>query len=140
MNSNTIRPLPVPVNDALSKPFWEGTRKHELRMPICNSCSGIFFYPRERCPECLSDDLDWSTVSGLGRLHTYTIIEQSVHPYFLKDIPYVYAMIQLNEGPRIISNIINCPLTEIKIDMEVRAVYEDLNDDTTLINFEPAQS
>ena len=132
------RPLPNSVNAELSKPFWDAARRHELVLPRCNNCSLTFFYPRERCPDCLSDDLDWIQSSGKGQVHSFTIIEQPVNRAFLEDVPYVYAMIQLNDGPRMISNVVECDIEDVKINMPVEAVFDDVSPDVTLVKFKPA--
>lgn len=138
MTTEYTKPLPKPANETLSKPFWEATRRHELVLPRCNTCSLTFFYPRERCPDCLSGDLGWTQASGKGRVHTFTIIEQSVNREFRGDLPYIYAMIQLDEGPRMISNVIDCGVDDVQIDMPVTAVFDDVTDDVTLVKFKPA--
>lgn len=131
------RPLPVPVHEDLSKPFWEATKRHELIMPKCNSCSSIFFYPREACPECTSMDLDWTEVSGQGRVYSYTHVRQAVHPYFQSENGHIYAIIELLEGPKVPSNILECEPEDIFVDMNVVATFEDVNDDFTLLKFKP---
>ena len=138
MTTDYTKPLPSPANEALSKPFWEATKRHELVLPRCNTCAGTFFYPRERCPNCLSDDLDWSPASGRGRVHTFTVIEQAANPNFRDEVPFIYAIIQLDEGPRIPSNLIECPIEDAKIDMPVVAVFDDVTPDVTLVKFKPA--
>ncbi len=126
------------MNEGLSKPFWEAARRHELVMPRCNTCSKIFFYPREQCPNCYSDDLGWTQVSGKGRLFAYTIVHQTGHPAFQAEAPHVYAIIQLNEGPKMPSNLVGCDIEEAAIDMPVEAVFDDVSDAVTLVKFRPA--
>ena len=108
MTTHYTKPRPRPMNETLSKPFWEATKRHELVMPRCRTCSKIFFYPREQCPNCYSSDLDWTQVSGKGRLYTFTVVHQTAHPAFQPESPHIYAIIQLNEGPRMPSNLIGC--------------------------------
>lgn len=138
MTSEYAKPLPVPSNAELSKPFWDATKRHELVLPHCNSCSTSFFYPRERCPECLSGDLTWSEASGKGSIYSFTVIEQPVDREFLGDVPYIYAIVQLEEGPRIISNVVECALEDVRVDMPVTAVFDDVTSDVTLVKFRPA--
>ncbi len=132
------KPLPNPLHREASLPFWEATRRHELLMPRCRRCDRLFFYPREVCPFCLSQEIDWVRVSGRGRLHSYTVIHQPANPAFRGDTPYVYAMVQLDEGPRMISNLIDCPLDELQIDMPLVATFEDVTAEVTLVKFRPA--
>ncbi len=132
------KPLPRPLHEETSRPFWEAARRHELVMPRCKRCSNLFFYPRELCPHCLSSDIEWQKVSGRGRLYSYTIIYQPGNPAFNADVPYIYAMVQLDEGPRIISNLVDCPIEEVRIDMPVVAVFDDVTPEWTLVKFRPA--
>ncbi len=132
------KPMPNPMNEALSRPFWEAAKRHELVLPRCRTCSRIFFYPRERCPNCLSDDLDWTRASGMGRLYSFTVVHQTAHPSFQAESPHIYAIIQLNEGPRMPSNLVDCPIEDAKIDMPVEAVFDDASAEYTLVKFRPA--
>ena len=138
MTTQYTKPMPVPMNPELSKPFWEATKRHELAMPRCKTCSNIFFYPREQCPVCMSDDLGWTRVSGRGRLYSFTIVHQTAHPAFQPESPHIYAVIQLNEGPRMPSNLVECELEDAEIDMPVEAVFEDVSDEYTLVKFRPS--
>ncbi|MCI0869153.1 MAG: Zn-ribbon domain-containing OB-fold protein [Chloroflexi bacterium] len=137
MTTEYTKPLPVPANVELSQPFWDAAKRHQLVLPRCNTCSKTFFYPRERCPECLSGDLSWSDAGGKGRVYSYTVIEQTVNRAFVGDVPYIYAMIQLDEGPRIISNVVDCSIENVYVDMPVTAVFDDVTPDVTLVKFRP---
>ena len=132
------KPMPRPMNPELSRPFWEAARRHELVMPRCRNCSNIFFYPREQCPTCMSDDLGWTQVSGRGRLYSFTVVHQTAHPAFQAEAPHIYAIIQLNEGPRIPSNLVDCGIEDAQIDMPVEVVFDDVSEEHTLVKFRPA--
>ena len=136
MASAYDKPLPVPFHEELSKPFWEGTKKHKIMMPICKTCSIIFFYPREACPNCTSMDLDWTEVSGKGKVYSYTRVRQAVHPSFQSEHGHIYAIIEIDEGPKLPSNIVGCAPEDVFIGMEVSAIFEDMNDDYTLLKFQ----
>ena len=138
MTTHYTKPRPRPMNETLSKPFWEATKRHELVLPRCRTCSKIFFYPREQCPNCYSSDLDWTQVSGKGRLYTFTVVHQTAHPAFQPEAPHIYAIVQLNEGPRMPSNLIGCDIEDARIDMAVEAVFDDASEDYTLVKFKPA--
>lgn len=138
MSTAYAKPLPVPMNTELSKPFWDAAQRHELVMPRCKTCAKVFFYPRELCPICLSDNLEWVPVSGKGRVYTYTVIHQPVHPAFREEAPYLYAIIQLDEGPWIVSNIVSCAIGDVTIDMPVVATFDDVAPEVTLVKFRPA--
>ena len=132
-------PLPIPMNEELSRPFREAAERHELALPRCNTCSHVFFYPRERCPDCFSDDLDWTRVSGLGRLYSFTIVHQPTHPASERESPHIYAMVWLNEGPKIPSSLVECEIENARINMPVEAVYGEVSsEDYMLVKFRPA--
>ncbi len=138
MSTEYKKPLPVPENPEPTKPFWEAAKRHELVMPRCKRCGDLFWYPREQCPICFSQDLDWVPVSGKGRVYAYTIVYQAAHPEFQKEAPYVLAAIDLDEGTRIISNVIECPVEEVKVDMPVTVVFDDVTPEWTRVKFKPA--
>jgi len=132
------KPLPNPLHREASLPFWEAAKRHELIMPRCKLCDRLFFYPREVCPVCLRAEIDWRPVSGRGRVHSFTVIHQPANPAFREDAPYVYAMIQLDEGPRMIANVVGCPVEAVQIDLPVTAVFDDVTPEVTLVKFTPA--
>ena len=135
--SDYLRPLPNPLNWDASAPFWEAARRHELVMPRCRRCDRLFFYPREACPYCLSSDIDWCKVSGNGRLYSFTVIHRPAHRAFQAGTPYIYALVLLDEGPRLISNLVDCAPGDAIPDMPVAAVFEDVTPDWTLVKFRP---
>jgi uncharacterized OB-fold protein len=98
----------------------------------------LFFWPRSECPRCLSDRLEWLRVSGRGRLHTYTIVYQPANAAFRDDTPYIYAVVQLDEGPRMVSNVVQCDLDAVTVDMPLEAIFDDVTSDCTLVKFRPA--
>ena len=130
------KPLPHP-ND-VSQPFWDAAKRHELQIQRCNACGTSIFYPREACSECLAADLIWIPASGKGRLYSYTIAQAPTHPAFAADVPYVIAIIELEEGPHITTNLVGCPIEDVTIGMPVVASFEDVNAETTLVKFRPA--
>ena len=138
MTAEYRKPLPNPLYWAASKPFWEAAKRHELVLPRCKLCDRLFFYPREVCPRCLESEIDWVPVSGVGRLHTFTVIHQPANAAFQGDAPYVYAMVQLDEGPRMISNLVDCPPDQARVDMRVTVVFDDVTPEWTLVKFRPA--
>ncbi|MBI2863255.1 MAG: OB-fold domain-containing protein [Chloroflexi bacterium] len=132
------KPLPAPLHRELTKPFWEAAQRHELIIPRCKRCGEFFWYPRELCPHCLSFDWEWQRVQGKGRVYTFTIVRQPQYPAFNADVPYVFAIIQLNEGIRMVSNVVGCPVEEVKVDMPVEVTFDDVTPECTLFKFKPA--
>ena len=137
MNTPYTKPLPAPANEELTRPFWEAAKRHQLIMPRCNTCGNVFFYPREACPACLGGDLDWTPVSGRGRVYSYTIVHQAANAAFQPDAPYAYAVIQLDEGPRLVSNVGDCPIEDVTVGMPVTATFDDVTPEVTLVKFKP---
>ncbi len=131
-------PKPLPVPDADTRPFWEGTKKHELRIQRCQSCRSFFFYPRSVCPKCHSQQLEWVRVSGKAQLYSYAIVHRATNAGFAPDVPYTYVIVQLEEGPRMISNVVQCPLNGLRIGMPLEVTFEDVTVDVTLPKFKPA--
>jgi uncharacterized OB-fold protein len=129
--------LPQPTPE--TAPFWEGCKQHELRIQFCPNCQAYFFYPRLFCPKCLSDATEWRTVSGKGTLLTYVLSARPA-PGFENELPYAIAIVQLNEGPHLMTNIVNTEISpqNLKAGMAVEVVFDDVNETVTLPKFQPA--
>lgn len=133
MTKNAHVPVPTPE----TAHFWEGTRQNELRLQKCRSCSEIYFPPRPFCPACSSQQVDVVRASGKGIIHTF-IISNYRTPGF--EPPYSIAVVELEEGPRILTNIVGCEQSSdaIRMEMPVKAAFEPLTDEITLVKFTPA--
>ncbi len=125
---------PKPLIDDDSRPFWEGVNNHKLMIQWCETCQKHIFYPRIICPHCYSEDVSWVEASGQGRIHSYTVVHRGIPP-FNEQTPYVVAIVELNEGVRMISRIIG-DREKIEIDKPVSVVYEKIDDDVTLPYFQ----
>jgi uncharacterized OB-fold protein len=134
------RPLPQPVTPE-AKPFWDGLKQEKLMLPKCDDCGHVFFYPRILCPRCHSRTISWVQASGKGTLHSFEIAYQPFQKAWKIKPPYVLAMIELAEGPRLMSNLINVEPDPrvVKCDMPVEVVYTKVSDDVTLPLFQPAR-
>ena len=128
------KPLPEITHD--NRPFWEACRRHELSLQRCADCGHIRL-PSPICPQCLSMDSVWARVSGRGRLYTWTTIYQRYHPGFAGETPYSVAMVELEEGPRLITSIVGCGNEDLRIGMELAVVFEDVTPEVTLPRFRP---
>ncbi|MDE2580085.1 MAG: Zn-ribbon domain-containing OB-fold protein [Rhodospirillales bacterium] len=128
------RPQPTPE----TRHFWEGTKAGELRLQRCDACAKVYFPPRPFCPGCASRQVSVFPASGRGTLYSYVIHHRKV-PGFTP--PYAIAVVQLAEGPRMMSNIVDCPQTPeaLELDMELEVAFEKLDDDITLPFFRPAK-
>jgi len=133
------RPLPSPITPE-AQPYWDGLKENKLMLPKCDDCGKPFFYPRVLCPNCHSRNISWMQASGRGKLYSFQIAHRSLNRTFKVELPCVMAMIELEEGPRVLSNLINIEPdpSVVKCDMPVEVVFEKQNDDITLALFQPA--
>jgi len=129
--------IPVPVPTPETEHFWSGTKAGELRLQRCDECATVYFPPRPFCPKCISKSVSVFTASGNATLYSYVINERP-HPAF--DGPYAIAVVQLEEGPRLMTNLVNVAQTPeaLVLDMPLHVVFEPINEDISLPYFEPA--
>jgi len=128
---------PIPVADEASKPFFDGANEDKLMLEKCSQCGTHRLPGRERCLDCWSTETEWAQASGKGKLYTFGIMHQKYHPAFAEETPYNYAIVELAEGPRLVTNIVDCEQDDLKTDMPVEAVYDHVSDEATLIRFRP---
>lgn len=134
------RPIkPEPVVAPWARPFWDATKDRHLRLQQCSDCRKFVFYPRIACPHCGSDTLVWRDVSGRGTIYSYTVVENNAPSAFIADMPYVVAVIRLDEGVQMLSNIIDCDHARLRCDMPVVVAFEKLNERFVLPKFRPAE-
>jgi uncharacterized OB-fold protein len=132
--SEYIKPLPKPT--PTSRPFWEAAKRHELVLQRCDACARFIYYPRPRCPHCFADHLSWRRVSGRGKVYSFTIVRRASSRAFA-DGPYVLAIVELEEGVRMTTNIVAPPET-VQVGMPVQAFFDDVTPEHTLVKFKPA--
>ena len=128
---------PLPTIDPGTRPFWDAAREHRLRLPRCLACGQHHFYPRELCPHCHSDDLEWCDVSGRGEVYSFTIARRPAGPVYADDVPYVIAMIALDEGPRMLTNLVVEDVETVRIGDRVEVRFDDVTPEVTLPKFAP---
>ena len=126
---------PLPRRTPTSAVFFDAAREHRLVNQRCPR-DGFFFYPRSRCPACLGDDWSWETMSGRGVVHAFTVDRIGHDPAQRSRLPLVVAVIELEEGPRMTSNVVECSPEEVRVGMAVEVIFEDLERET-LILFRP---
>lgn len=132
--------FPLPVIDGDSKIYWESCKNNKLMIQKCEDCGQHIFYPRQLCPHCMSENLAWVESSGKGIIYSYTVVHRPRHPAFMDKVPYVVALITLEEGVRMMSNIINIDVDQVRCGMPVEVVFEPINDEITLPKFQPIRS
>jgi uncharacterized protein len=139
MTTSTSTPAkPMPTPTPTSQPFWDGLRRHQIQIQQCTACSRFVFYPRSNCPFCLAPDLAWKEVSGAGTVYTFTIARRPTAPPFADEVPQKIAVIELEEGVRLTTTLVNIEPEAITIGMRVKPVFDDIADkDITLLRYEP---
>jgi uncharacterized OB-fold protein len=137
MPTAPARYVPEPTPE--TQPFWDGTRAGELRLQRCDACQQAYFPPRNFCPHCASRKVSWFKASGRASLYSFVIHHRAV-PGFIP--PYSIAVVQLAEGPRLLTNIVDCPQTPqaLQLDMAVEVTFVRINEQVTLPQFRPAGS
>lgn len=132
-------PATTPDRDVDTRPFWTATTESRLALPRCNSCEFVIWYPRAYCPACHSTDVSWFDASGNGTVYSYTISRRGVGA-FAKCTPYVLAYVELDEGPRVLTNIVDTELGSVRIGQRVTAVFEPTGEDAALLRFRAVTS
>lgn len=130
--------FPQPAESPLQKPFWDAAREGKLAVQRCRHCDHAFLPGREECPQCLSADIAWEYSSGGAKLISWVVYHRAFHPAFADRIPYAVAVVELNEGPRMISNISGpADLEDFRIGQPLNVRF-DIEDETIVPRFEPA--
>ena len=130
---------PLPEIQSYSQGFWDGTKQHKLMVQHCNDCDANIFYPRRDCPECWSQNLGWIESSGRARVFTYSVTYEGVEQIFVEDLPIIVAWVDLPEGIRMTTNLVECEPEDLSIGMEVEVVFRDVTDEITLPFFRPVK-
>lgn len=132
----SARPLPQPTD--VTKPYWEAAKEGKLVIQKCTDCGEHQFYPRPYCMSCGSQQIEWVAASGKGTIYTFTINHRPANEYMKDKTPYVVAAIDLDEGVRMLANILDCEPKQVKIGQRVKVTFEKASDDITLPQFKLA--
>lgn len=128
---------PLPVITEENRPFWEGCKQGKLLLQYCDACEQYQFYPRLYCMHCGSQNTRWVETSGRGVVYSYTIIRQNKSPEFRDGVPYNVALIQLEEGPRMMSNVVDIAPDDLRVDLPVTVVFDPVSAEISLPRFRP---
>ncbi len=131
---------PLPTISPLNQPYWDGLRNRELRLQKCDDCASVWYPPSPRCPSCWSRKSTWTRLSGRGRVSSWVVFHQSYFRGFEGQVPYNVAEVELEEGPRLLTNLVGISNDAIRAQMPVEIVYEDATEDVTLAKFKPRDS
>ncbi len=128
-------PAPPPMINVETKSFWDATTEGKLMLPRCNACGTVIWYPRAFCPECSSFDLTWFEATGLGTIYSYTVNRRGQGDY--RDLAYVLAYVELEEGPRVLTNIVDCDVESVVVGQAVKVVFHPTSNGAALPRFRP---
>jgi enoyl-CoA hydratase/carnithine racemase/uncharacterized OB-fold protein len=131
---------PIPVIQPWTRQFWKATKQNKLLVQHCNDCNSNIFFPKKVCPECWSENLTWIESSGKAKVYTFTVMLDMVEPKFMADLPYVIAMVDLDEGIRMTTRIVNCKPENVAIGMNVEVVFQEVSPECSLPMFQPADA
>ncbi len=121
-----------------TEPFWTGCKEGKLLLQYCAACGTVRYPPKQMCPVCNSMDSEWRPASGKGTVYSYTVTHQALHPSLANRVPHAVILVELQEGVRLTSNIVDCEPDQVRIGMPVQVVFQQLNDEITLPKFKPA--
>jgi len=127
----------LPRIDEESRGYWEALARHELYFQRCRDCGTKRLYPRAVCPVCLSSSTEWVRASGRGTVYTFTVTHQNQAPGYRDALPYVLAVVELAEGVRLMTNVVECAPDTVRVGMPVEIVFQDVTPEMTLPMFRP---
>lgn len=136
MSEHLDKNLPQPTAETAA--YWEGCRNNQLLIQRCTQCGHYQFYPRTVCTACMSDGIEWVQASGHGRVSSFTVIRRAVSKAYVAEVPYVIALIELDEGPTMMSNVVECDPDSVAIGMLVEVTFEQWSDQITIPKFRRA--
>jgi uncharacterized protein len=131
---------PLPQITPEMRPFWDAARRHRLVVQRCGGCGTHRFPARDICSRCLSREAEWVPVSGRGSVFSWAVMHQVYHPGFAADVPYAVVVVELEEGARLISNLVGCPIGDLAPGMPVEVAFDDVTPEVTLPKFRPRAS
>jgi hypothetical protein len=129
------RPLPQLNPD--NRPFWEGCREHRLKIQKCSGCGALRWPPAFLCPHCLAAGTEWVAAGGTGSVYTYAVYHVAPFPAFKDELPYVVAIVSLDEGPRMMTNIVGCDPEAVYCGMPVEVTWDDETGEFSIPRFRP---
>jgi uncharacterized OB-fold protein len=130
----------LPQVEDETRPYWEAAKQGKLLVKRCNACNEVHHYPRPFCPTCWSEDVEWLEASGRGTLYTYSVVFRNDLAPFSDWGTYVPAIVELDEGPRLMTNIVDTPPDALAVGMPVEVSFRDLTDDWAAPVFRPVPS
>ncbi|PQP18363.1 Zn-ribbon domain-containing OB-fold protein [Rhodococcus opacus] len=133
MADTPVRPEPRPTAETAA--YWNAAREERLVVQRCEQCGRHQFYPRAFCTACLSENIEWVDSAGAGTIYTFTVCRVPAHPSMADKVPYAVAVIELDEGVRLLTNIVDCPIDRIRVGARVEVRFERISAETILPQF-----
>jgi uncharacterized OB-fold protein len=128
----------LPTPDEFTQPWWDAAAEGRLVISRCATCGEAHYYPRPFCPRCGGDEVSWEDASGRSTLYTWSIVHQNDLPPFNEKVPYVAAVVDLDEGPRMMTNVVGCEFDELRVGMALQVEFEDIGEGFHIPVFRPA--
>ena len=128
----------LPNPDHETQEYWDAAREHRLLIKRCAACERAHFYPRPFCPHCWSENVDWEQASGRATLYTWSVVYSNDLPPFPEKVPYAAAIVDLDEGPRMMTRVVGCEFDDLRVGMPLEVTFEQETDQVTLPVFRPA--
>lgn len=129
----------LPVIEPESEPYWAALQDGTLLIKRCGNCTKFHFYPRPFCPHCWSDDVTWVEAAGTATLYSHSVVYRNDLPPFGPQVPYIAAVVDLDEGPRVMTRIVDCEAADLEIGMRLQLRTEPVNDEVTMATFSPSR-
>lgn len=129
---------PLPTIEDGNRPFWQAAQQGKLMLQQCGECGHIRYPINHVCPRCLSEQLDWVALSGRGTVYSSIVFHQVYHQAFALDVPYNVSLIQLEEGPRMFSNVVGIPPSDVKVGDAVTVTFDPVTPEVSIPRFKPA--
>jgi len=134
---STVR-FDLPTPDADSAVFWAAAKEERLLIKHCEHCGAYIYYPRPFCPRCWSENVEWYEASGKATLYTWSVVYRNDQPPFRERVPYVAAVVDLQEGPRMMTNVVDTPFEDLRVGMQLQVTFMPISEDFTIPVFVPA--
>jgi uncharacterized OB-fold protein len=131
-------PAKAPTPNVETQRFWDATAEGRIELPRCDGCRLVIWYPRGVCPDCQSTALTWEVMAGTGTIYSYTVARSGVGRRWKEHLPFVVAYVRLDEGPTMLTNIVDCDPETVAIGQAVTAVFDDTGEGSALVRFRPA--
>ena len=128
----------LPTIEEESRAFWEAMREGELLLRHCGACGAVTYYPRPFCPACWSEDVSWQPAGGKATLYTHSTVYVNDLPPFPEQVPYIAAVVDLEEGPRMMTRVVDCAPEDLEVGMALELTFTEVTDEVTIAVFRPA--